>query len=397
MPHPSRETARELDRADPLAGMRGRFALPDGLVYLDANSLGALSTGVPAAVHRAVVENWGQHLIKIWTDDGWWDMPQRVGDRVGRLLGAASGQTVVGDSTSVHLFNVLTAAARLRSGRQLILTEEGGFPTNHYLAASVARTLGLEVRRIPMPKMAAAVRTLGERVAVVTAGVVDFRTGELWDVSAITKAAHDTGAIAVWDVCHAVGALQLTLDADSVDFAVGCSYKFLSGGPGAPGFVYAARRHHDDIDQPLCGWHGHAEPFEMAADYAPATGIGRLRVGSPNMLSMLALNAALDVYDDVDMTAIRQKSVALGEFFVESIDAHLAGLGFKLVTPREGCRRGSQITLHHPDAERIMRALNKRGIVGDLRPPSLLRFGYNSLYISYSDIFSVVEAMRLCA
>ncbi len=396
MPTPSRETAERLDRTDPLAAVRTRYSLPEGVVYLDGNSLGALSVGVPAAVQTAVVENWGRHLINVWTDDGWWDAPLRVGDRVGRLLGARAGQTLVGDSTSVHLFNVLTAAARLRPDRRLLLVEEGGFPTNHYLATSVARILGLEVRRVSMPDMASTLRRLGERVAVATAGAVDFRTGELWDVRAVTDAAHDVGALVVWDLCHAVGALPLTLDADGVDFAVGCSYKFLSGGPGAPGFVYAARRHHGDIDQPLCGWHGHAEPFAMVPDYEPTTGIGRLRVGSPNILSMLALDAALDVFDDVEMAAVREKNVALGDFFIEAVDAHLAGRGFELVTPRRGDQRGSQVTLCHPEAERIMRALNKHGIIGDVRPPELLRFGFNSLYISYTDIFAVVEALRSC-
>ncbi|MEU8501951.1 kynureninase [Streptomyces lavendulae] len=396
MPTPSRETAERLDRNDPLAAVRTRYSLPSGVVYLDGNSLGALSAGVSAAVQTAIVEKWGQHLIDVWTDDGWWQAPLRVGDRVGRLLGAQSGQTVVGDSTSVHLFNALTAAARLRPDRRLLLVEEGGFPTNNYLAASVARILGLEVRPVAMSDIASALRRLGERVAVVTAGAVDFRTGELWDVRAVTEAAHDVGALAVWDLCHAVGALPLTLDADGVDFAVGCSYKFLSGGPGAPGFVYAARRHHGDIDQPLCGWHGHAEPFAMVPDYKPVTGIGRLRVGSPSILSMLALDAALDVFDDVDMAAVREKNVALGRFFIEAVDAHLAGRGFELVTPRRGDQRGSQVTLCHPEAERIMRALHKQRIIGDLRPPGLLRFGFNSLYTSYTDIFAVVEALRSC-
>ncbi len=397
MPGPSRDTAVRLDLADPLSALRRRFLLPEGLVYLDGNSLGALPTGVPAAVQTAVAENWGRHLIKVWTDDGWWDLPLKVGDRVGRLLGAAPGQTVVGDSTSVHLFNLLTAAARLRPGRRLILIEEGDFPTNHYMAASVARLLGLEVRPVPMRDMASALRTLGEQVAVVTSGVVDFRTGELWNVASVTRAVHDAGAVVVWDVSHAVGALELALDADGVDFAVGCSYKFLSGGPGAPGFGYAARRHHEDVDQPLCGWHGHAEPFGMVPGYTPVAGVGRLRVGSPNVLSMLSLDAALDVFDDVDMAAVRAKSLALGRFFVESIDTHLAGRGFELVTPRQDDRRASQVTLRHPEAERIMEDLNKRGIIGDVRPPALLRFGFNSLYISYADVFSVVEALRSCA
>jgi kynureninase len=394
---PSREAAERLDASDPLAPVRGRFLLPDGTVYLDGNSLGALSDRVQERLRRAVTEQWGQHLVNAWFDDGWLAAPLRVGDRIGRLIGAAPGQTLVGDSASVHLFNVLAAAARLRPGRRLVLVDAEGFPTDRYLAASVARLLGMEAREVPMPELPDAIRRYGTDIAVITAGAVDFRTGELWDVPGLTAAAHGVGALVVWDVCHAAGAVPLALDADGVDFAVGCSYKFLSGGPGAPGFVYAAARHHAALDQPLTGWHGHARPFEMAREYQPADGIARLRIGSPGMLSLLAIDAALDVFDDVDMAQVRAKSLSLGGFFIACADEHLAGLGFEVVTPREPERRGSQVTLRHSDAEQLMEGLVKRGVIGDVRPPELLRFGFNALYVSHTDVFDAVAALRSLA
>jgi kynureninase len=364
------------------------------VIYLDGNSLGALPVGVPEAVARTVAEQWGQDLIKGWTQDGWWDAPLRVGDRIGRLLGAAPGQTVAGDSTSVQLFNALTAAARSRSDRQLLLVDASGFPTDRYLAASVARLLGLEVYEAPVSGFAETIAVHGHRIAVVAASPVDFRTGELWDIRALTDAAHTAGAVTMWDLCHAAGALPLALDADRVDFAVGCGYKYLSGGPGAPAYIYVAARHHAALDQPLTGWHGHARPFDMSAGYQPAEGIARVRIGTPPILSMVALEAALDAFEGLDMHEVRTKSVALGTFFIDCFDDQLAGLGFELVTPREAERRSSQLTLRHPAAERLMDALAGRGIVGAVRKPNLLRFGFNSLYVSYTDVFDAVSALR---
>ncbi|MEU2656774.1 kynureninase [Streptomyces sp. NPDC007325] len=388
----SRATAERLDRADPLAHTRARFALPPGVVYLDGNSLGAMPAGAPAALDHTVSQ-WRDHLIKGWTDDGWLNSPVRVGDRIGRLIGAAAGQTVTGDSTSVQLFNALTTAARLRPERKVLLADGEGFPTDRYLAASVARTLGLELRHSPMAGMGAALDAYGHEVAVVLGSPVDFRTGEAFDVAAVTARAHRAGAVTVWDLCHAAGALPLALDADGVDLAVGCGYKYLSGGPGAPAYLYVARRHHAAADQPLTGWLGHAAPFAMTPDYRPADDISRFRVGAPHILSLSALDAALDVYDGVSVEEIRAKNLRLGRFFIECFDDRLAGLGFDLVTPREDERRGSQVTLSHPDAARLMDRLAERGVIGDVRPPTLLRFGFNSLYVSYTDIHDAVTAL----
>ena len=388
----SRAFARRCDAADPLAPARKDFVLPDGVIYLDGNSLGALPAAVPGRLASAVAQEWGRDLVRGWNEDGWWTAPERIGDRIGALIGAAPGQTVAGDSTSVQLFNALTASARARSDRSLILTEAGQFPTDGYLADSVARLLGREVARVSDPY--AALRQRGGEVAAVVWSVVDFRTGELWDVAGLTSAAHEAGALVVWDLCHAAGAVPLRLDADQVDMAVGCGYKYLSGGPGAPAFLYVARRLQAGFDQPLTGWHGHARPFSMEPGYAPADGITRARIGTPSLLSLLALEAALEVFGTVDMAAVRAKSLGLGDFFIACADELLAGLGFGLVTPREPDRRGSHVTLRHPDARPLMAALIEAGVIGDVRPPDLLRFGFNALYTSYADVFGAVEALR---
>ena len=379
--------AAALDAANPLRHCRERFLLPAGVSYLDGNSLGALAAAVPAALDDAVRRQWGTGLIGSWfaEDAAWWELPLRLGDRVGGLLGAAAGQTAVGDSTSVQIFNTLIAAARLRPGRDLLLTDAGHFPTDAYLADSAGELLGLEVRRITPEELPATLAAEGSRVAVAAFPAVDFATGERWDLPGLTAAVHAAGALVLWDLCHAAGALELALDAWEVDFAVGCTYKYLSGGPGAPAFVYAARRHHAAMRQPLTGWTGHADPFAMRPGYEPAEGIGRARVGTPTVLSMLALEAALTAYDGVDLETLRAQSLSLTGFFIECCDALLGGLGFELVTPRAPERRGSQVTLRHRDAARLVPAAAERGVVGDKREPDLLRYGFNALYNTHAD------------
>jgi kynureninase len=381
-------SADALDAADPLAPLRARFVLPDGVSYLDGNSLGALSAPVAGRLGEVMTRQWGEHLVRAWNDDRWWTAPERIGDRIGALIGAAPGQTVAGDSTSVQLFNLVTAATRMRDG--VIVTDAGQFPTDGYLADSVGRLLGREVVRTADPYEAL---RRGD-VAVLAWSTVDFRTGELWDMGGLTAAAHEAGALVVWDLCHAVGALPLQLDADGVDLAVGCTYKYLSGGPGAPAFGYVARRHQAGLDQPLTGWQGHARPFDMEPGYRAADGITRARIGTPPMLSLLALEAALEVFDDVDLAAVRVKSLRLGEFFIAGADTELAGLGFEVITPREPERRGSHVTLRHPDALPVMAALIEAGVIGDVRPPDLLRFGFNALYNSFGDLARALEVLR---
>ena len=387
--------AAALDAANPLRHCRDRFLLPEGTAYLDGNSLGALPAAVPEAMQDAVKRQWGGGLIGSWfaEDAAWWSLPQRLGDRIGRLLGAAAGQTVVGDSTSVQIFNTLIAAARLRPGRPLLLTDAGHFPTDGYLADSVGELLGLEVRRVAPGELRQALADDGERTAVVAFPAVDFATGESWDVPALTAAAHEAGALVVWDLCHAAGALELDLDGWDVDFAVGCTYKYLSGGPGAPAFAYAARRHHDSMRQPLTGWTGHADPFAMRATYEAAAGVGRARIGTPSVLSMLALEAAIGAFDGVDPATMRAQSLSLTGFFIECCDELLDGLGFEVLTPREPERRGSQVTLRHPDAAKLVPAAAERGVVGDKREPDLLRYGFNALYNTHAEALRAAKVL----
>ena len=386
------ERADALDAADPLADLRQRFLLPEDVVYLDGNSLGALPAAVPPALEYAVRRQWGTGLIRAWNTHAWWQAPLRVGDTIGRLIGAAPGQTVAGDSTSVQIYNALTAAARLRPGRPLLATDPDHFPTDRYIAASVARAHGLEVREVTPQALPDFLAEEGERVAVAAYAPVDYRTGELFDVPALTAAAHSAGALVLWDLCHAAGAFPVELDALDVDLAVGCGYKYLSGGPGAPAFLYVAQRHQAAFDPALTGWNGHARPFDPTEEYEPAAGIGRARIGTPPMLSLLALEAALTVFADVDRAGVRAKSLSVTGFFLDCADALLPG--FEVVTPRAPERRGSQVSLRHPEAYALVQALAARNVIGDMRAPDLLRFGVNALYVTHRDVLRAVISLR---
>lgn len=390
MPDTSRAHALALDARDPLAPLRKRFRLPEGVVYLDGNSLGALPDDVPGTLDDVVLRQWGVGLIRSWNDHDWWNAPTRVGAAIAPIIGAAEGQVVCGDSTSVQLFNAMVAAVRLRPGRTVILTDPDTFPTDGYLADSVARLCGVTVRRVPAE---AAAELLGGAeggdVAVAAYNHVDYRTGELRDLAGLTRAAHDAGALVLWDVCHTAGAVPIDADAHDLDFVVGCSYKYLSGGPGAPAFLYVARHLHDVFDPALTGWHGHAEPFAMEPGYRPADGIARGRIGSPPLLNMLALEAAIGVFRETDMAAIRAKSLALTDLFIACVDE----LGLEVATPRDHARRGSQVAVRHDEAHPIMAALIERGVIGDVRPPDILRFGFNALYVSYADVVDAAEVL----
>ena len=387
------ERAAALDAADPLAGLRDRFLLPAGLVYLDGNSLGALPAAVPPAVEDAVRRQWGASLIRSWNEHAWWQAPLRVGDAVGRLIGAAPGQTVAGDSTSIQIYNALSAAVRLRPGRPLLAVDPDHFPTDRYIAASFAREHGLQVREVTPRALPDFLAAEGERVAVIAYPPVDYRTGELHDLPGLTEAAHAAGALALWDLCHAAGAMPVEVDALRVDLAVGCGYKYLSGGPGAPAFLYVARRHQADFDPALTGWTGHARPFEMTEPYQPAEGIARARIGTPPMLSLLALEAALTAFDGVDLAGLRDKSLSVTGFFIDCVDALLGG-AFEVVTPRSPGHRGSQVSLRHRDAYALVQALAARDVIGDMRAPDLLRFGVNALYVSHGDALRAVRCLR---
>ncbi|NUU24838.1 MAG: kynureninase [Streptomycetaceae bacterium] len=393
MPDTSREYALALDARDPLAGLRKRFRLPEGVVYLDGNSLGALPDDVPGTLDDVVRNQWGVDLIRSRNAHDWWNAPTRVGAAIAPIIGAAPDEVVCGDSTSVQLFNAMVAALRLRPGRSVILADPDTFPTDGYLADSVARLCGATVRRVPAAEVAEVLRAEGTGVAVAAYNHVDYRTGELRDLAAITRAAHDAGALVLWDVCHTAGAVPVDADAHDLDFVVGCSYKYLSGGPGAPAFLYVARRLHGGFDPALTGWHGHAEPFAMEPGYRPADGVARARIGSPPLLNMLALEAAIGVFRETDMAAIRAKSLALTDLFIACVDALPADAGLEVVTPRAHERRGSQVAVRHDEAHPIMAALIDRGVIGDVRPPDILRFGFNALYVSYTDVVDAAAAL----
>lgn len=386
----TRAEAQLLDRQDPLASLRERFVLPAGVVYLDGNSLGALPRGVPERVARAVENEWGRDLIRSWNSADWISLPRRVGARIARLVGAPEDSVIAGDSTSVQLFKLLIAAARLRPERRVLLTDPGNFPTDSYVAASVARLRGLELRWCDPADVEA---SLDDEVAVLSLTHVDYRTGRMHDAAAITAATHRVGALALWDLAHSAGAVPVALQEWDADLAVGCGYKYLCGGPGAPAFAYVHPRWQEALDQPLAGWMGHAAAFALERDYRPAGGIGRVATGTPPVLSMVALDAALDAFDGVSIDALRAKSVALTELFIQLADERLTAYGVSVASPREPAERGSQVSLRHEQAYSVVQALITRGVVGDYREPDLARFGFAPLYVRFVDVWDAVDQL----
>lgn len=385
------------DRADPLASFRERFVLPEGVVYLDGNSLGALPKAAAARIKDAVETQWGQDLIRSWNVHRWIDLPQRAGAKIARLIGARANEVVVADSTSVNLFKMLAATLKMRPGRRVILSEPGNFPTDLYVAQGLIEMLGgrYELKLVPGEEIAGAIddAALGADVAVVSLTHVNYKSGRIHDMAAVTAKAHAAGALMLWDLAHSAGALPVDLDAANADLAVGCGYKYLNGGPGAPAFLYVAERHQDEIRPPLSGWMGHAHPFTFDVDYEPAAGIARNLCGTPPVLSMSALDAALDVMLEADMGAIRAKSLALGDLFLALVEQRCAAHGFKNGSAARH-ERGSQVGLLHPEGYAVMQALIARGVVGDFRAPDMLRFGFAPLYNRYADVWDAVGALK---
>jgi kynureninase len=382
-----------LDTVDPLARHRAGFDMPDGIIYLDGNSLGALPRTTPMRLAETAKQQWARDLIGSWNKHGWIDLPRRIGDKIAKLIGAAPGEVVVADSTSVNVFKVLASALTINAGRKVILSEPENFPTDLYMAQGLIKLLGArhELRLITPDKLAGAIDA---DTAAVMLTHVNYQSGAVHDMAAITRAAHAKGALVIWDLCHSAGALPVDLRAASADFAVGCGYKYLNGGPGAPAFVYVAQRHHERFTQPLSGWLGHAAPFAFETMYRPAEGVGRFVCGSPPILSMVALESGVDSVLAADMIDIRAKSVALTGLFIELVERECIGSGLSLVSPHDPERRGSQVSFRHPDGYPIMQALIARGVVGDFRAPDILRFGFAPLYLRHVDVWDAVAHLK---
>lgn len=387
-----RTEAAARDRDDPLAPLRDTFLLPEGLIYLDGNSLGPLPRAVAARIDRVVSREWGNDLIRSWNTNEWIDLPFRVGARIAPLIGAKSHEVVVADSTSINLFKLLASALSLRPGRSTILSEAGNFPTDIYVAEGLSSFSNdrWRLRQAPATDLHDA---LDDDVGVVMLTHVDYRTGRMHDMDAMTKAAHDHGALMLWDLSHSTGAVPVDLDSAGVDFAIGCGYKYLNGGPGAPSFLYVAERWHDAFSQPLTGWLGHADPFAFEGSYRPASGVARALCGTPPVLSLSALDAALDVWRSVELAAVRAKSLRLGDLFIAQIEPHAEALDLKLATPRAAELRGSQVSYHHPQGHAAMQALIAEGVIGDFRTPDIMRFGFAPLYVRYVDVWDAAERL----
>ncbi len=389
-----REDALERDRTDPLASFRDRFELPEGLIYLDGNSLGPPSVGMRARIESLLADEWGRDLVASWNRHGWFRLPERLGARIAPLLGAGEDEVIAADSVSLNLFKLLAALLRRPGSRGVVLAEATNFPTDLYMAEGLVgllRESGAELRIVPPGDFEAA---LGPEVAVATLTQVDFRTGRKHDLRRLTAAARGAEIPIVWDLSHSAGAFPLHLNDDGVEFAVGCGYKYLNGGPGAPGFLYVARHLQQSLDSPLSGWMGHRSPFEFETRYRPADGMRRFLSGTPGILSMVALEEGLRTFEGVDLAALQAKSEALGDLLLGLAGERLGEFGVEAASPRDARERGSQVSLRHPDGYPVMQALIARGVVGDFREPDLLRFGFAPLYVRYADVWDAVESLR---
>lgn len=383
----SLEEVRKLDSEDSLALKRDEFHLPDDTIYLDGNSLGPLPKAASGRVSDLLEQEWGNDLISSWNKHGWIDLPVKLGEKIAPLIGAASGQVVCCDSISVNLFKLLSAALAMRPERSVVLSQQDNFPTDLYIAQGLAQLLGesrCQLKTVAPEDLSAA---LDESIAVLLLTEVNFRDGAKHDIERLTKAAHEKGVLVIWDLAHSAGAFPIALDAAQVDFAVGCGYKYLNGGPGAPAFVYIASRHQDGIAQPLSGWMGHRDPFDFQPDYQAAAGVAQLQSGTPGILSMAALDAALDVFDGVKLDQIAEKSVALSELFIRCVAAQHSDEDLKLVSPIDATQRGSHLAYAHPQAFAISQALIDQGVIVDFRAPDIIRFGFTPLYLRYQDVW----------
>ena len=380
----------ELDAADPLAHFRDRFALPEGVIYLDGNSLGARPKAVEERLLDTVKNEWGEGLITSWNKAGWVGMPQRIGDNIARLVGAGEGEVIACDSTSVNIFKALCAALALSPERNVILSERGNFPTDVYIMQGIEALTGRKVStQLVQPDEIE--NAIDEQVAAVLLTQVHYKTGRMRDMARTTRIAHRHGAAMIWDLSHSAGAVPVDLNAAQADFAVGCGYKYLNGGPGAPGFLYVAQRHQDRVTPALTGWFGHAAPFAFEDRYEPAPGIARFLVGTPPVVGLAALEVGVDLFLEADMGQVRAKSLSLSQLFIERMAPLAERWGFELASPADPAERGSQVSYRHPEGYAIMQALIARGVIGDFRAPDILRFGFTPLYTTHAEVAAAAD------
>ena len=387
-----RADCQVLDRADPLAAKRNLFHLPIGMIYLDGNSLGMMPKNVPARVHDAMQKQWGETLIKSWNEHGWFHLAQKIGDRLARLIGAPQASVIAGDTISINLFKLLAAAAKMSPQRRVILSDNGNFPSDLYVAQGFRDLLddGYELRVVAPDDVMGAI---DDSIAFTMITEVDYRSARLHDMKAVTAKAHAVGALTIWDLAHSAGATPVDLTGGNADFAVGCTYKYLNGGPGAPAFLYVRPDLQDKVRPALSGWWGHVAPFAFDLDYHPAPGIIRNQCGTQPILSMTALDAALDVWDDVDMQVLRAKSLALCKCFIGLVEERCGKYGVTVEGPRQMQLRGSHVSLHHPEGYAVMQALIANHVIGDFRSPGMMRFGFTPLYTSFADVWDAVDIL----
>ena len=382
------QKAIALDAADPLAPLREAFFIPDGMIYFDGNSLGAMPKAALGIVNEATQQEWATDLITSWNKAGWFELPTVYGDKLAPVIGASAGEVAICDSTSINLYKALFAGLSLRPERHVILAEKSSFPTDLYMVeGALASRAGLKMRLVDD-----LLGAVDERVAVVLVNHVDYRTGALAPVEAITARAHEVGAVVIWDLCHSAGVLPVGLNAAGADLAIGCTYKYLNGGPGAPAFIYCAAKHLPHVSQPLSGWWGHAKPFDFDTRFAPDASIRKFLCGTQPILSFRALEAGLETMAGLDMAAVRAKSQSLTSLFIEQVEESVPAL--TLASPRDAGERGSQVSFSHEQAFPIVQALIERGVVGDFRMPNILRFGFSPLYLSHMDVVRAVNILR---
>lgn len=386
-----------LDEQDPLAPLRQQFALPEGVIYLDGNSLGARPVASLERARQVIEQEWGDGLIRSWNSAGWRDLPQRLGDRLAPLIGAGGGEVVITDTTSINLFKVLSAALQVQAERaperRVIVSESSNFPTDLYIAEGLTRMLqqGYSLRLVDSPEQLPA--AIDQDTAVVMLTHVNYKTGYMHDMQAVTGLIHEAGALSLWDLAHSAGAVPVELNRSGADYAIGCTYKYLNGGPGSQAFAWVAPALCDLVTQPLSGWFGHARQFDMATQYEPSSGIARYLCGTQPITSLAMVECGLEIFEQTDMQSLRRKSLALTDLFIELVEQRCAGHDLKLVTPRDHAKRGSHVSFEHPEGYAVIQALIARGVIGDYREPRIMRFGFTPLYTRFSEVWEAVQIL----